>query len=318
MPVHGIRLDLEFLAIAAGAAIVSFFVTGEIVSNMLFTALIATLFFLMGLHMDRGEVRKNAHKRKELLIGLTMVYVAVPLIAFGFSRFLTGPLHSAILFIGISTVAIGSSVVWSNIGKGDDGTALLIAILSLFLGIGIIPALLVLIDTSVSVTAFTGKNMLVLGVPFLLGLFAQRFENFLIDDLRHHFSKVSLWLLVLIMGVQFHLSFSNGLSILREVAIAVPVLAGFVLLTFSIGYFGSRNLGVMERKARAIGFATGSKGLAVALFIAAQLSPEAVIFVSLHYFVRQGVCGAIAEFFKHGTDFRRLIEGYPILERNIP
>lgn len=319
MPIHGIRLDLEFLLIAAGAVLVSFFVTGEIVSNILFTTLIGSLFFLMGLHLDRDEVRKNAHKRKELIIGLLMVYGAAPLIAFGLSRFISGPLSQAMIFIGVSTAAIGSPVVWSNIGKGEDGTALIISILSIFLGIGLIPALLVGFNSPVNILAFTGKNLLVLGGPLLLGIFSQRLENFLIDDLRHHFSKLALWLLILIMATQLHLSFeSYGASFILDLARSIPILTVFVLLTFAVGYFGSKSLGIMERQARSIGFVTSSKGIAVALFIAAQIGPGSVVYVSLYYFIRQLVCGGIAEFFKHNTDFRRLMENYPLIERNLP
>lgn len=319
MPVHGIRLDLEFAAIAIGASALSFYITGQVVSNVLFTTLIAALFFLMGLHIDIPKLERNVHKRRELAIGLGMVYIIVPLLALLLSRTVSGGLQQGLIAIGVSTAAIGSPVVWSNIGKAEDGTALLISTLSLFVGIALIPVLLVFFSSSLPVTEFMGRNLLFLGVPLALGMFSQRFRIFLFDDMKHHFSKLALWLLILIMGAQFQLVYqARGLSFINELVLAVPLLTGFVLLTFLIGYLGSRNLGVMERKARSIGFVSGSKGIAVALFVAAQLSPEAVVYVSIHYFVRQVVCGSIAEFFRQGGDIHRMFNNFQLLKKVAP
>jgi len=74
----------------------------------------------------------------------------------------------------------------------------------------------------------------------------------------------------------------------------------FVLASYELAYLISRKSGIMERNARTIGYVTGSKGIAIALFVAAQFGGEAVAYVSAYYFVRQAVIGSIAEYINHG------------------
>ncbi len=301
MPVHGIRLDLEFAAIVVVAAAASYFFTSQLISNVMFTVLLGALFFLIGLHMDIGKVKNNLHKKRELVLGLAMVYLIVPILAFGVAQLVGGGLGEAMIAIGVSAAAVGSPLVWSNLGKGEGGTALVIASLSLLLGIVLIPILLAGFSTSIPLLDFAAKNVGVIGIPLLAGIFAQRFDNFLIEDMKHHFSKVALWLLVLVMAVQFQLIYqARGLTFLKGIGFGTLVLTGFVALSFALAYFSARHLGVMERKARAIGFVSSSKGIGIALFIAAQMSGEAVAYVTMYYFVRQAVCGTIAEYFHHG------------------
>jgi len=148
---------------------------------------------------------------------------------------------------------------------------------------------------------FAVKNILVIGAPLLLGVIAQRYNNLLFDDFRHHFSKLALWLLILIMGVQFQLVYQvHGLGFITNLGIGVLLMTLFVLASYELAYLISRKSGIMERNARTIGYVTGSKGIAIALFVAAQFGGEAVAYVSAYYFVRQAVIGSIAEYINHG------------------
>jgi len=200
MPTHGIRLDLEFLAIAVSAAATSFFMTGEVISNVLFTGLFAALFFLIGIHVDIGELKKSSHYRKEILIGGLMIYGLAPALAFLTAYLVPGSLGDAFIAIGVSAAALGSPIVFSNLGKGEGSLALIIGVLSLLTGFLIIPVLLIVLNVEFPILDFAVKNILVIGAPLLLGVIAQRYNNLLFDDFRHHFSKLALWLLILIMG----------------------------------------------------------------------------------------------------------------------
>ncbi len=307
MPVHGIKLDLEFLAIVLGAVTVSYFITGSLISNTLFTALIAILFFLIGLHLDIDRLRKSVHHPREALLGLSFVYILTPVTAFLIATAVGGALADAFIAIGVSAAAIGSPVVFSNLSKGEGDLALIVSGSSLILGILVIPLLLLGFSASVQVVDIAVNNLLFLGVPLALGAGSQRLENFVINDLRHHFSKVALWLLVLVFAVQFRLIYeTQGLGFLGDLGIGVLILAGFTLFSFGAAYFISRGLGVMERKARALAFVSGSKGIAISLFIASQISGEAVAYVSLYYFVRQAICGSLVEIFRNGNTLPKL------------
>lgn len=301
MPKHGIRLDLEFAAIAISAAAVSLFMTGNVISNVLFTGLLAALFFLIGIHMDLDQLKKCSHYRKEILVGGLMIYVLTPILAFIAAYFISGSLGDAFIAIGVSAAAIGSPVVFSNIGKGEGGLALIISSLSLLGGLLLIPILLLGFGVDFPLTDFAVENLLFIGLPLLIGLGSQRFHNILFEDFKHHFSKLALWLLILVMAVQFQLVYqAQGLSFLTELGTGIILMTAFVLVSYALAYLISKEAGIMERNARTIGIVAGSKGIAIALFIAAQFGGEAVAFVSAYYFVRQAVIGGIAEYFHHG------------------
>jgi len=301
MPVHGIRLDLEFLAIAVSAAAVSFFMTGEVISNVLFTGLLATLFFLIGIHLDVGELKKSSHYRKEIILAGLMIYVLAPALAFITAYFVPGSLGDAFIAIGVSAAALGSPIVFSNIGKGEGSLALILGILSLITGFLIIPILLILFNVDFPILDFATKNILFIGIPLALGVIAQRYKNFLFDDLRHHFSKLAIWLLILIMAVQFQLVYEvRGLGFITGLGLGVLLMALFIVASYGLPYLISKRVGIMERNAKTIGYVTGSKGIAIALFVAAQFGGEAVAYVSAYYFVRQAVLGSIAEYINHG------------------
>ena len=308
MPSHGIRLDAEFLTIMVGAMALSYFVTDQIVSNFLFSTLIASLFFLMGLHLDINKFRKNIHRRGELGLGLIMVYLFAPVLAFVLARYIGGYIGEALIAIGVSTAAIGSPVVWSNIGKGDDGAAFMISSVSLLAGILVIPVLLFTMNQSINVFDLFAKNILILGAPLGLGISAQRYNHTVFNDMKHHFSKLSLWLLILMMGVQAHLLFqTEGFGFLQSILPTIPIFIGFTAVSYAVGYYSAKELGFLEKTARSIGFVTGSKGIAVALFVAAQLGGKAVLAVSIYFFIRQAVCGGIAEYYKHSSDLEKAL-----------
>lgn len=314
MPVHGIRLDLEFAAIALSAAAVSVFMTGDIISNVLFTGLISSLIFLIGAHMDLDRLNSCTHYKKEILTGGIMIYVLTPVLAFLTAYFAPESLGNAFIAIGVSAAAIGSPVVFSNLGKGEGDLALLIGSLSLLTGFIVIPVLLLGFNVAFPIGDFAVKNLLFLGLPLLLGMGSQSYQNVILDDFKHHFSKLALWLLILIMAVQFQLVYRvQGLEFITSLGAGVLLMAGFVLASYSISYLVSKKLGIMDRNARTIGYVTGSKGIAIALFIASQFGGEAVAYVSAYYFVRQAVIGLIAEYSHHGKiRFFERLESNPL------
>jgi BASS family bile acid:Na+ symporter len=301
MPKHGIRLDLEFVAIAASAAIISVFMTGDIISNVMFTGLLAVLFFLIGIHLDLKELKKCTHYRKEILVGGAMIYLLTPLLAFLAAYFVPGSLGNAFIAIGVSAAAIGSPVVFSNIGKGEGDLALVIGALSLLAGFLIIPLLLLSFNVDFPILEFAVENLIFIGLPLLIGIGSQKYQNSILDDFKHHFSKLAVWLLILIMAIQFQLVYqSHGLQFITSLGAGIVLMAGFILVSYILSYIISKRAGIMERNARTIGFVAGSKAIAIALFIAAQFGGEAVAYVSAYYFVRQAVIGGIAEYFHHG------------------
>jgi predicted Na+-dependent transporter len=129
--------------------------------------------------------------------------------------------------------------------------------------------------------------------------------------MKQHFSKLALWLLILIMSVQAHVMYqTQGFGFLTDIFKVIPLFAAFTLISYGVGYYSAKKLGFLEKTARSIGFVSGSKGIAVALFIAAQLSGEAVVAVSIYYFVRQAVCGGIAEYYNRSISIEKTLRSF--------
>lgn len=297
MPAHGIKLNLEFLGIVGAGALASYFLSGELVSNALFASLLVALFFLMGLHIDISKIRKELHRTTELEIGLFMAYFIVPAFAFGLAMIFGGGLADGLVAVGASTIALGSPVVFSNIGKGEDGTALVIAAASVVTGLLFVPLLVAFWGASVSLGEFAIKNFGLVFLPLFLGVLSQRWENRLFEDLKHHFSKLSLYLLVAVFLIQLRNLIGAASFSLSHLLIGIPVMALLVALSYVSGYHLSRLFGLSVPQSRSIGFTSGSKGLAVSLLIASVLSAEAVVYAAIYYFVRQAMLGTLAEYY---------------------
>lgn len=301
MPVHGIRLDLEFAAILAGGVILSNYITGELVSNALFTALISVLFFLIGLNLDLDKLRKCGHHKKAITVGLSVVYILIPITGLGLSTLFSQGLSDALIAVSFSTAALGTPVVFSNIARGEGELALITSGISLMLGIVAIPILFMVSGITIPWQDLAARNILFLGIPLSIGIGSQHFENFLFDDFRHHFSKLGLWLIVTVMAVQLRLAFGSLTAVVSSIVPALIALAALSVVSVLAGYFIPLKLGMMEKEARTLSMVSGSKGIAVALFIASQMSGAAVAFVTMYYFIRQGVTGLTAQYFREGS-----------------
>ncbi|MFB6199375.1 MAG: bile acid:sodium symporter family protein [Candidatus Nanohaloarchaea archaeon] len=265
----------------------------------MFSALIASLFFLIGLHLKIDKLRSCRHRLKELGIGLSVIFVLTPLLGFLIDSVVGGALGDAFLVIGVSAAALGSPVVFANRGRAEGELSLIIGGVSVILGVLLMPLLLSLFGLDVVFQDLALKNLAVVGVPLVAGIGAQRWENFLLDDLRHHFSKLSLWLIVTIMGVQGYLVYSaQGLQFLTGLGTALVLMTGFVSVSYGLGYGISRLSGLLEKNSRSVGFSSGSKNLALALFMASQVGGEVVAYVLAYYFVRQAVTGGISEAYR--------------------
>lgn len=300
MPAERLRFDLEMLLIAGGAFALSYFISGQLISTTLTTILLIVLFFLIGLHMDHQDVRRNIHKKKQLAVALISIYLISPLIAYGFSLVLPEELGLSLLIIGISAASVGASVVWTNRASGDGGMAVLSGSISMLLAFLFVPAWLYMIEGSADVLQFVFRNIWVIGLPLVAGFYSQRLDNEAVHDLRNNFSKAGIALIILLLFVQYWQMSAAEVLQLWEILVAVPVMMSFVAVTFAGGYFFSKATGIQEKQARAIGFVTGVKAFAVALFIALQFGGKVIQFVTLYYFVSRIMGGLISEYFNHG------------------
>jgi predicted Na+-dependent transporter len=299
MPFHGLKTDLELAVLVVSAGIVSYFVSGQVFSNVLFTFLLASLFFLMGLHLDLSFFKAVRNKGKQLSLSLVAVFALVPAIAYVFS-FIPGHIGDVFLVLGASGAALSSPKIWSNLAKADGDLAGYAGTFSVFGSLIFIPVLLLLLPLEINYSLMM-DNLVFAVAPFLIGLVTQNYENAIIEDLRIHFSKLAFWLIVLITLVQTKLIVqADGIIYVSQLLVAALFFAAFSVLTFGYSHVLGILSGFYEKEARAIGFIASSRNIAVAFFIAVHVSAEAVMLVGVYYFVRQVVGVLFVDMYLHG------------------
>jgi len=296
MPLHGLKADLELLILIISGITLSYFLTGNTVSNILFTVLLAGLFFLEGLHLESFNPRK-----KETLIGVIAVYGIGALVGSFFYFLGFGPVFLA---LGVSAAALGSPSIWSNLTNSDGALANDISNASLIASIVLIPAILALVPYSITLPL---ENLSLAFVPFLTGFLVKKSSFTYIEEARIHFSKLSFLLIVLITSLQLQILFETA-AILSIISVfsAVLVFAAFTVVSLCLCYVFGKFFGLNPKKLRAIAFTGSSKNIAVAFLLAAGISGRAIALVGIYYFVRQFVGMDFVEFFNHRhLDFRQ-------------
>lgn len=299
MPFHGLKTDLELAVLIVSAGAVSYFVSGQVLSNVLFTFLLASLFFLVGLHLDLSFFRAIRNKGKQLSLSLIAVFGLVPAVAYIFS-FIPGHIGDVFLVLGASGAALSSPKIWSNLAKADGHLASYAGTFSIFGSLIFVPVLLLLFPLNIDYSLMM-ENLVFVVAPFLIGIVTQNYENNIIEDLRIHFSKLAFWLITLITLVQTKLILqTDGAIYISQLLIAVLFFAAFSILTFGYSHVLGILSGFYEKEARAVGFIASSRNVATAFFIAVHVSPEAVMLVGVYYFVRQVMGVIFVDMYLHG------------------
>ncbi len=292
MPLHGIEADLELAALIIGSALISYLIEGALVSNYLFAGLLAGLFFLVGTHLEHFNPRKREVVTGVLSIYLTGLGIGGILYLLGF-----GPV---MLALGLSAAAIGSPSIWSNLSSADGDLASEISSAAVVSSIIIIPSVSLLLPMKFD---FTALHVAVAYLPMVAGYLLKTSSFEYIQEARVHFSKLSLFLILLITGLQVQLLLDSGayISIISIVGKA-SVFAVFFMACFLASYPVSRLLGFNIKQSRAIAFSSSSKNVAIGFLLASMISAEAVASVGIYYAVRQLMGVGTVDFFEEETD----------------
>lgn len=291
MPLDGLKTDIELLFLVLSAGALSYLVSGEILSNVLFTFLLSSLFFLIGLHIDLGFFKAVRTKGSQIGFAMLSVYALVPAIAYIFS-FLPGHLGEAFLVLGASGAALSSPKIWSNKCKADGDLASYTGSFSVLTSLLFVPVILMIFPIDVNFSLMI-DNLVFVAAPFVIGLMSQNYDNTVIKDLRVHFSKLAFWLITLITFLQAKVILqADGVIYLSQLVVVALFFAAFSVLTFGYSHLIGILSGFYEKESRAIGFISSSRNVAIGFFIALHVSPEAVLLVGVYYFVRQ-IMGAL-------------------------
>ena len=294
MPVHGLKADLELAALVVSAALFSYLIQGALLSNVLFSFLLGALFFLIGLHLDLNFESVLDHRLDRLTIATLLVFLATPLVAYSFS-FVAA--KEAFIILAASATAIGSPRVWSNLSDGDGKLAGVSGSTAFLLSFILTPIIFFLLYQKADLQMLS-INAALFGVPFIAGVALRNYNNFIIDDMRVHFSKMSFWLITVITLVQTGFLYSSGTLDYTLFIVAALMFAAFTFVNFVLGFAVSELLGFYQKESIALGYLSGTKNIALAFLLAAQVSGEAIALVGVYYFTRQLTGTGLVKFAK--------------------
>lgn len=250
------------------------------------TGAIFLLFFLNGLRLPRGDVRRGIGHWRLLLPVLAWCFLAMGLVGLGFSLALEGVLPPLValgfLYLGVMPSTVQSATAYSSLAGGNVASSVVIAALANVLGVFVsAPMFTLLGGGGAADMGIDGliKVVLILIVPFALGQALQaRFAGWVGEhqDLVTSLDRLSIAIAVY---VAFSGAVEQGLWRLVDPlhwAVLLAVVAVFLAFAFAGSWWLAGNVGLDRGDRIAFLFAGAHKSVAMGAPLAAVLFPPQV------------------------------------------
>lgn len=233
----------------------------------------------MGLTMSLNDFKLVLKRPKDVLYGIGLRYLIMPLVAFLVAKILhlSPSLAAGLILVGCCPSGTASNVM-TFLAKGDTALSVTVSSCNTVLAPFFTPYLfLALAGTLIPVNAtllFIDILKIVL-LPVLIGIALRTFFSAQIDKLVKVVPVISVTCIILVIAVVIALNAAK-LATVAVIALAAVILHNAIGL--GIGYGAARRVGMNPTKARAICFEIGmeNSGLAVALAMV-HLDPMAAI-----------------------------------------
>jgi len=248
----------------------------------------------MGLTLRAEDIRALGHAGWPLLLGVSLQYLVMPLLAWLLSRGLNLPpmLALGVILVGSCPGGTASNVVaW--LARGDVALSVAMTTASTLIAPVMTPLWIWLLASSWlnvdAMTLFVSVVQIVL-LPVLFGLFIRRFWQppaWMLDGVLPLIAMLAIaWIVGVIVG----------LNVERLAGIAATLIAVVILLNLAglfCGYVFTRLAGQTERIGRTVAIEVGmqNSGLAVVLAMA-HFSPEAAL-AGAAFSIWHNVSGAV-------------------------
>ncbi len=243
------------------------------------TNLLCLVMLGMGLTMKVEDFALVLQRPKEVLLGVGLRYLIMPLVGFGVAQALNLPpmLGAGLILVGCCPSGTASNVI-CFLAKGDVALSVTVASVNTLVAPLLLPILfLALTNNYIHIDAwgmFLDTSKVVL-VPVVVGLGLRKWLGAKIEAVKLVIPPITILIMIFIIAVVVALSAPVLRSVAFSVVLAVALHNGLGLLG---GYQIAKYAGLGERQARAICFEVGIEmsGLAVVLAIA-HLEPVAAV-----------------------------------------
>ncbi|MEM3366107.1 MAG: hypothetical protein QXM93_06775 [Candidatus Methanomethyliaceae archaeon] len=281
-------LFIVFLGIIAGLSAPS-----QVQSlKPLMLPLVSTMVCAMTVTIKFKELVQVTKKLRQIMLGLVLNFILLPALCFSLAvTFLSLNPAWAAGFILMGTVpCAGMNVVWTGLLKGDTPLALIIAALTMILGVITIPgitALLAGIYVSVNVIDLLWSIATILAIPLIIGILTRHLLEIKLGKALQKFlpafplvSAITAMILMFSMLAINIMVIPGDLSII--VLLVLPPLILFPVAFGSSHLICSKILHLPTRETTAIVYSSGMKHLPLAMGVAfASFGPPAALPIAI-------------------------------------
>ncbi len=233
----------------------------------------------MGLTMSLNDFKLVFSRPKDVIAGVALRYLIMPLVAFSISKVLSLPpsLAAGLILVGCRPSGAASNVM-TFIAKGDTALSLTVSGVNTVLAPVLTPFIFLLLAGTlipVNAGALLADILKIVLAPIAIGVIINMAAGDSIKKVVKFVPLVSVIAIILIIAAVVALSAAKLATV---AAIAFVAVVAHNACGLALGYYGARGVGMTPAKSKAIAFEIGmeNSGLAVALAIA-HLNPVAAI-----------------------------------------
>jgi len=241
--------------------------------------LLGMIMLGMGLTMSLDDFKLVFTRPKDVLYGVVLRCLIMPLVAFCVAKLLGLPpsLAAGLILVGACPSGTASNVM-TFIAKGDTALSVTVSSINTILAPVLTPYIFLFFAGAlipIDAGALLFDILKIVLFPVTLGILIRMFASDFVDRITKIIPLVSVLSIIAIISIVVALSAAK-LATVAGIAFAAVALHN--ALGLSIGYGASRAAGINHKKSKAICFEIGmeNSGLAVALALA-HLDPIAAI-----------------------------------------
>jgi BASS family bile acid:Na+ symporter len=241
--------------------------------------LLGLIMLGMGLTMSLNDFKLVLTRPKDVLFGILLRYIIMPVVAFLVAKLLGLPpaLAAGLILVGACPSGTASNVM-TFIAKGDTALSVTVSSFNTILAPILTPFIfLYFAGTMIPIQAgaLLVDILKIVLLPVFIGITLRMLASSLVDKVNNLIPAFSVIAIIMIITAVVALNATKLVTIAGMAFLAVILHNSIGLF---LGYASSRAAGMSESKARAISFEIGmeNSGLAVALAMA-HLDPIAAI-----------------------------------------
>ncbi len=275
------QLMLLLVLIAGNACGFLFPAAGKLLAPSL-TPLVMVMIFMASLKVRLADMLADLHHPRQLIVGLILTLLAVPLLGTAVPLLLQlEPLTYIGMLLYLASPAAAATAFYAEVMHGKTALGLNISALSTLLCIVTIPAALLLFASTMVQMDTTNVILTLLKViviPFVAAMAVLRFAPSLTEKLKKHSFPVTFVTLFLIFFAFLGAGYEEVVSNIGTFTAVALILAGLTVIIFAVSYGVARVINADRAEAISMALGAGVKNGSIGLLVAlTNFGPAAIM-----------------------------------------